>query len=62
MARGDINYMYDEKKYSLFLLEINFGNNLTKETFEYVNTFDTLEAAKKKQLEYDVKTIILQSY
>ena len=62
MSRGDINYMYDEKRYSLFLLEINFGNNLTKETFEYVNTFDTLEEAKKEQLEYNVKTIILSSW
>lgn len=62
MARKDSDYVYDGKKYSLFLLEISFGNNLTKETFEYVNTFDTLEGAKEKQLEYDVKTIILQSY
>jgi hypothetical protein len=65
MARGDSDCMYNEKRYSLFLLEISFGgwsSNLTKEGFKYVGTFDTLEEAKKEQLKYDVKTIILQSH
>jgi hypothetical protein len=62
MSRGDSDYMYDEKRYSLFLLEISFSSDLTKDAFEYVNTFETLEEAKKEQLEYNVKTIILSSW
>jgi hypothetical protein len=62
MSRGDSDYMYDEKRYSLFLLEISFSSDLTKEAFVYVNTFETLYEAKKEQSKYDLKTIILPSY
>jgi hypothetical protein len=54
-----------KEKYSLFLLEINFGgwgNDLTKEAFVYVKTFETLEKAQEAQSKYDLKTIILPSY
>jgi hypothetical protein len=54
-----------KEKYSLFLLEKYFAvhrEELTQKTFEYVNTFETLEKAQEAQSKYNLKTIILPSY
>jgi hypothetical protein len=57
------------EKYSLFLTETRveteytaIGHGLIKQAFIYIDTFDTLEEAKKEQKEYDLKSIILPSY
>lgn len=52
-------------KYSLFLLERNYGgwgSDLMIECFEHIETFDTLEEAKSAQKEYKQKTLILPSF
>lgn len=57
------------EKYSLFLTEIRveteytpIGHGILKQAFVYIDTFDTLEEARKEQKEYDLKSIILPSY
>ncbi|HSE99943.1 MAG TPA: hypothetical protein VLA48_03520 [Nitrososphaeraceae archaeon] len=56
-------------KYSLFVIEKKIetaytviGTYLSESCFEYLGTFDTLEAVQKDQKEYDFETIILSSY
>ena len=60
-----------EQTYSLFLLEEKIypdnGIGMTtsyfsKKSFQYVETFHTLEEAKLAQKDYELKTIILPSY
>ena len=59
-------------KFSLFKLEKQyhkglsyvgeFNSVITEKCFEYIGTFDTLEAAQLEQKERDFKTIILPTY
>ena len=51
-----------KEKYSLFKLEKFIDDNLSRNCFEHLGTFDTLEEAYDNSVHILEKTIILPSY
>ena len=54
----------EKYKFSLFILEKPFygSYSCTSGCFDYIETYDTLEAAQIAQKDYKQKTLILPSY